>query len=111
MARGARDGCLEDCRFGGECGNGVQEVGEGCDDGNATAGDGCDPACAQEVAPDAGLTDGGIDGGVCICPEVGPCDCPGSGDDGCGCEVEGRDSPALPLALLALGLLRRRRRG
>jgi MYXO-CTERM domain-containing protein len=106
-----RDGCLEDCRFGGECGNGVQEVGEGCDDGNATAGDGCDPACAQEVAPDAGLTDGGIDGGVCICPEVGPCDCPDSGDDGCGCEVEGRGSPALPLALLALGLLRRRRRG
>lgn len=72
------------------CGNGAVDAGETCDDGNVTDGDGCSATCENE-------DDGGGGGG---------------GDDpdaGC-CSVGGSPESALVLALMTLGLMRRRPR-
>ncbi|MBC7975861.1 MAG: hypothetical protein H7138_12865 [Myxococcales bacterium] len=68
------------------CGNHLREAGEACDDGNATSGDGCSAVCQREV------------------DEV-----PEPMESG-GCTTTRSGSPGLAgLALLSLGLIRRRR--
>ncbi len=39
------EGCLEDCTWAVECGNGIVQDGEECDDGNNIPGDGCEDDC------------------------------------------------------------------
>jgi len=39
------DGCLDDCSWALECGNGIVQDGEECDDGNNIPGDGCENDC------------------------------------------------------------------
>ena len=39
------DGCLDDCTWALECGNGIVQDGEECDDGNNIPGDGCENDC------------------------------------------------------------------
>lgn len=88
------------------CGNGLVEEGETCDDGNEDDGDGCSRKCAREP----GYT----------CDEKEPSSCtpdkePGSEllvtGGGCVCDAQGGADVALPaLALLLLGLRRRRQR-
>ena len=39
---------------GAECGNDVEETGEGCDDGNLVDGDGCSSICQQEQLAECG---------------------------------------------------------
>ncbi|MEL6759454.1 MAG: DUF4215 domain-containing protein [Myxococcota bacterium] len=58
------------CESLGDCGNSVQEAGEGCDDGNTVAGDGCDDACRVELGEpcvdNADCQSGLCNGGACL---------------------------------------------
>jgi cysteine-rich repeat protein len=99
------------------CGDGEMDGGEECDDGNTDDGDGCSASCELEPAPmpDAGTPDGGVadaglpDGSM---PDGG--DLVPSGSSGGGCSVQSGRAPidlSVLLGMLALVVLRRRRRG
>lgn len=105
------------------CGNGLLEGAEQCDDGNTSDGDGCSALCLVESPSTSGGTSssgGGDDGdgdddGASSGGDDG--DDAGLGDDGGlvdrGCACRARPDggePAAALGLLALALLRRRRR-
>lgn len=78
------------------CGNGIVDVGEACDDGNTDDTDGCSSACAHLPVV--------VDDEPPLDEEPAPAD-----DDGEGCQAAPRDGLGLAV-LLALGLVRRRRR-
>ena len=99
------------------CGDGVVDCAEGCDDGNVQGGDGCSAVCAVEDGvgtTDANATEasptgeggGGSSTGVVDGSTGGAANAESVDDGGCGCATGG----AGPLAVVLLGLRRRRRR-
>jgi cysteine-rich repeat protein/parallel beta-helix repeat protein len=88
------DACRYNCADAA-CGDGVVRDGvEDCDDGNVMAGDGCSPACKVEGTGSGSGSD--ID--------------PGTPDDGGGCcQTSGGVGGSWLLALIVLGMIRRRR--
>lgn len=97
------------------CGDGVIDCTEGCDDGNVQDGDGCSAVCAIEMeagTTEASPTDAGSGESRGESSTGGASSSGGGGahevrvdDGGCGCATGG----AGPLAVLLLGLQRRRR--
>ncbi len=108
---------------GAVCGDGIVKDGEACDDGNGEGGDGCNAACVIEdgfACNDDGCANLCGDGIIVL--GEGCDDGNRIAGDGCDatCAVEdvevedpvcGQGASPAPLALLAVVLLRRRRRG
>lgn len=115
------DGCTSACQMGAiapHCGNNKVEEGEQCDDG-VNDGTNCTSTCMTPVrAPVCGngmvemgeQCDDGANNGGAGCSATCTTPLETAKKSGCGCETSGEPvsgTPALALALLALGLTRR----
>ncbi len=110
------DGCTNECRTG-RCGDGVVQEGEECDDGNDVDTDACRTNCrlnvcgdgvllvGQEECDDGNRVSGDGCSPECRYEESGT----GGASSGCGCRATGSPLGSLPVVLLLVLVLRRRR--